>query len=180
MMRPKLRSARDRFKRVAGLCYIIVLVGLCHAQTGAPESGGQRGSTEWQKREVEGIPYELALETRTGKPGEPGSRQVMFILLDEKRFSEDSVLRIFRHVHSQVPRPTTVFVTLLTDRGTMSERLRKRNWESSLDDTYSRLTQQPQNCCPSVFKGAQLDRYVSKSIILMCNNGTAKEFVLEH
>ena len=186
-----LNRVAPRLKTCLRSCCILVSLSLCHTQGFVPEVAYSQNSNktapqkqqpppEWSKSEVEGIPYKVALTSVNGELGKPGSRQVMFLFLEANLFSEDRVLRIFRHIHFQVPNPTTLYVTLLTDRALMVERLHNRNWESSLDDNYSRLTDQPQHCCPHSFKGAQFERYVSKSLVLVCDEGKAKEIVLEH
>src|SRR5437660_1106108 len=121
----RLNHKQKRLLEAVKLCCILVSFGLCHTQAFAPELGCSISSAksvsqeqrvdEWPKYEVEGIPYQVALNLVTGQLGKPGSRQIMFIFLDENRFAEDSVLRIFRHIHFQVPQPTMVFVTVLTD-----------------------------------------------------------------
>jgi hypothetical protein len=188
-MMTMLSRGRNRLKLVLrSLCLLVVSLGVCltgefppkvRSSTSSRESTSQQ-QPEWPKYAFEGISYQVALSSVSGKLGKPGSRQTMFLFLEQNLFSEDRVLRIFRHIHFQVPQPTTLYVTILTDRASMRERLKKDNWESSLDDNYSRLTQQPQHCCPPAFQGAQLERYVSRSMILVCDNGKAKEIVLEH
>jgi hypothetical protein len=174
---------------VIGDCCLFVSVKLCDAQwvpaidrlsIANHTATQERAPAEWPTYQVEGTSYRVALSSDSGELGKPGSRRVMVLFLNESEFREDRVLRIFSSIDFRVPQPTTLYVTVLTDKGSVSERLQQRNWESSLDDNYSRLTEQPQHCCPASFKGAQFERYASRSLILVCDNGKSKEIVLEH
>jgi hypothetical protein len=178
-----LSRGRHRLRLVVPSVCILVFIGLSlvgklRAEAANPTSSHElafQQQTEWPKHAVEGISYEVASTYVRGELGKPGSRQVMFLFLEPNEFTQDRALRVFRHISTQVPRQTTLFVTILTDRNSLSERLQNRRWESSLDDEYSRLTDQPQHCCPAAFKGAQIERYTDRSYILVCDNGKAKE-----
>jgi hypothetical protein len=100
----------------------------------------------------------------------------MFLFLEPDVFTEDRALRVFGHISTQVPPETILFVTILTDTKLLTDRLQNPMWESMHDDEYIRLTGQPQHCCPAAFKGAQIERYSDRTLILVCDLGRTKKF----
>ena len=178
-----MRQAGHLLKLVFRSACLVASLGLCisgefppqiNSSTSSYESTSQQQS-EWPEHEVEGISYQVALSSVRGGLGKPGSHQTMFLFLNKDVFTEDRALRVFGHISRQVPRETTLFVTILTDRKLLTERLQNPRWESMHDDEYIRLTDQPQHCCPAAFKGAQIDRYSYRTLILVCDLGRAKE-----
>lgn len=157
-----------------GLCLMGGVPPEVSSWTSSRESSSQQQS-EWPEFTVEGISYQVALSSVRGRLGKPGSRQTMVLFLEQDVFSEDRAITVFGHISTQVPRQTTLFVTILTDRKLLRDRLRNPRWESAHDGQYSRLTDQPQNCCPAAFKGAQIERYSDRTLILVCDLGRAKE-----
>ena len=178
-----ISQAGLRLKLVFRSTCLVVSIGLClsdefppqvSSSTSSYESTSQQQS-EWPEHEVEGISYQVALSSVRGRLGKPGSHQTMFLFLEQAVFTEDRALRVFRQISTQVPRQTTLFVTILTDRKLLRDRIQNPRWESMHDDEYSRLTDQPQNCCPAAFKGARIERYRDRTLILVCDLGRVKE-----
>jgi hypothetical protein len=182
-MMTMLNRERPRLRLVLQSVCLLVTVGVCLSGEFSPRVRGLMSSREvaaqkepeWQEYAVEGISYRVARSSLRGKLGKPGSHQDVLVSLEPNVFTEDRALRVFRHISIQVPRQTTLFVTILTDRKLLNERVKNPRGDSSLDDEYSRLTDQPQHCCPATFKGAQIERYSDRSYILVCDAGKAKE-----
>ena len=182
-MMTMLNRERHRLKLVVRSLCLLVIIVLCLSGEFPPKVRDSMSSRvaaaqqqpEWPQYAVEGISYQVARRSMRGELGKPGSRQIMFVFLEPNLFTEDRALRVFRHISTQVPRQTTLFVTILTDRKGLMDRLQNPRWESMHDDEYNRLTDQPQHCCPATFKGAQIERYSDRSYILVCDAGRAKE-----
>lgn len=178
-----LNRERHRLKLVLLSLCLLVTVGLCLSGEFPPKVRGSMSSRvvaaqqqlEWREYAIEGFSYQVALSSLRGELGKPGSHQTMFLFLEQDVFTEDRAIRVFGHISTQVPRQTTLFVTILTDKKLLKDRLQNPRWESMHDDGYSRLTDQPQQCCPAAFKGAQIDRYTDRTDILVCDLGQAKK-----
>jgi hypothetical protein len=178
-----IRQAEILSKWVFRCTYLVFSFALCFSDefphpVSSPTSLSESTShqqREWPEHEVEGISYQVALSSVRGGLGKPGSHQTMLIFLDQDVFNEDRVLKVFGHISKQVPPQTTLFVTILTDRKLLRDRLQNPRWESMHDNEYSRLTDQPQNCCPAAFKGAQIERYSDMTLILVCDLGRTKK-----
>jgi hypothetical protein len=176
-----LNRERHRFRMVLPSACLLVTVGVCLSGEfppkvlgfmSLPEAASQQ--SEWPEYAVEGISYRVARSSLRGKLGKPGSHQDVLVFLEPNLFTEDHALRVFRHISIQIPRQTTLFVTILTDRNLLNERLQNPRGESMHDSEYSRLTDQPENCCPATFKGAQIERYSEWTNVLVCETGKAK------
>ena len=180
-MMTMLNRERHALRSILPSLCVLVTVGVClsgefpkvRGLMSSREAAAQQ--SEWPEYVVEGISYRVARSSLRGKLGRPGSHQDMLVFLEPNLFTADRAVRVFRHISIQVPRQTTLFVTILTDRKLLNERLQSPRWESMHDDEYSRLTDQPQRCCPDAFKGAQVERYSDWTNILVCDAGTAKE-----
>ena len=178
-----MREAGHLVKLVFRLTCLGVSIGLCLGGEFPPEVSSSSSSCEstsqqqreWQEHSVEGILYQVASSSVTGGLGKPGSRQTMLLFMEQDVFTEERAVKVFGHISKTVPRQTTLFVTILTDRKVVTDRLQNPRWESMHDDKYARLTDQPQNCCPATFKGAQIERYRDLTFILVCDLGRAKE-----
>lgn len=178
-----MRQAGYLLKLVSRLTCLGVSIGLClggdfpslvSSSTRSYESTFQQ-QREWQEHAVEGISYQVASSSVRGDLGKPGSRQTVLLFMEQDVFTEERAVKVFGHVSATVPRQTTLFVTILTDRKLLTDRLQNPRWESMHDDKYERLTDQPQKCCPANFKGAQIERYRDLTLILLCDLGRAKE-----
>lgn len=181
MQRMRELSARRVVTLLALACGVIAL-GFS-ANRVLPQSlkadSSQEERIDCVSQQVEGITYCQVARIITGEVGKVGSHEDIVLFLDDQQFSEDSVLRIFQHVNFAEPDPTTLHVTLLTNRQVLLARRKNGVSHASVDTIFSRLTGQPNECCPPGFKGAQFDRHVSGSNILVCNDGKSKQFVLE-
>lgn len=140
----------------------------------------QEPPESWITYEVNSIRYEIALRRIRGKEGTLGSHGVIYIYLEATLFNEENALTVFRDVSRTISMQTSLYMTLLTNRDLIVRRVRDyRGVETSADNSDSRLTGNYQSCCPQGFSGAQFDRYLTKVLFVMCNDGQRKETVAE-
>lgn len=150
------------------------------AQSSPTTVSQQQPHEEWKRYMAKDIPYEIAMRLMYRKEGTFGSHGIIFVYLESSLFTKDNVLSVFRHISSKIPLQTTLFVTLLTDRDLMIQRVTKyTGWTSSSDNGYTRLSANASACCLQNFKGAQFDRYPSKADFVICDNGQAQEIIAE-
>ena len=142
---------------------------------------GPRDKAEgWVKHEVEGIVYEVALEWLMGKESGWDSGRVIFVVLEPKLFTRDNLSAVFQDISSKIPQPTSLNVTLLTDREMMKGRVQKYiGLITSNDTTYTRLTDDGGRWCPQGFMGAQFDRYTNHENYVLCTEDNLEEIVKE-
>lgn len=135
----------------------------------------------WNRREVSGISYEIAMDMMHGREGVFGSHRVIYVYLEAGLFSKNNVLTVFKDISSKTPLPTTIYATLLTDRDSLEKRVKEyTGWETSNDNSYTRLTDNTDSaCCPQDFTGAQFDRYISHARFVLCTSGQKDEIVAE-
>lgn len=146
----------------------------------SPRPTRQKAPADWLKSKVNGIPYEVALRLVHGQEGTRGSRGVIYIYVEPNLFTENNALAIVQDISRQIPLPTTLYITLLTERGLVVERVRKyTGWETSLDTSYTRLTGNTNSCCPPNFTGAQFDRYATRAVFVICTNGRSRQITAE-
>jgi len=109
------------------------------------------------------------------------SKRVLFVYLEPQYFKKENLLLVLGHVSSKISQPTTLNVTLLTDRDSIKKRVETyAGWMMSNETPYTRLTMKSDSCCPEHFKGAQFDRYADEGKFVICTDGTANEITFKY
>ena len=167
---------------------IILLLCLCASpalggQTASqrPEKLGPRNKSEdWVRYEVNGIPYEVALEWVMGKENGWFSNRVLFVYLEPHLFTKDNVLAVAGNISSKIPLSTTLNITLLADKDLLKKRVNNYSGTiTSHDTSYTRLTDESDTCCPQNFIGAQFDRGTTQARLVLCISGYSQEINAE-
>lgn len=147
----------------------------------AEKVGPRNKSEPWTKYEINNIPYAVALEWVMGNEIGNNSKRVLFVYLDPKYFDRENLLLVFGHISSKIPQPTTLNVTLLTDRDALQKRVGAyAGWMMSNETPYTRLTMKSDTCCPQQFTGAQFDRYADEGKFVICTDGTPNEITINY
>jgi hypothetical protein len=143
--------------------------------------GPRDKSGDWVRQEVNGIPYEVALDIPSGKEGTVLSRRLMFVYLDIKYYTRVNVLAVFSDISSKVSQPASMYVTLLADRELLKKRVKGHTgWETGNDTSYTRLTGGIGQWCPQGLMGAQFDRYSTREYYVLCTEENLEEIVKEN
>lgn len=157
-------------------------IGTVAGMPQVPEKIGPRHKSErWTRYEINNIPYEVALEWLMGKEIGSNSKRVLFVYLEPEYFNKDNLLLVLGHISSKISQPTTLNVTLLTDRDSLKKRVEAyAGWMMSNETPYTRLTMKSDTCCPEHFNGAQFDRYADEGKFVICIDGRANEITVDY
>jgi hypothetical protein len=157
-------------------------IGTGSTASQAPQEVGPRNKSKpWIPHEINGVQYQVALEWVMGDETGANSKRVLFVYLKATYFTRDNLLLVFGNISSKIPQPTTLNVTLLTDRDLLEKRVRKYSgWMMSNETSYTRLTAESDTCCPEHFTGAQFDRYPDEAKFVICTDGKPSEINVEY
>ncbi|SRR6266498_2756033 len=172
--------ASNHFLFITMLSLILVcppsILGLQSTPNTPGKVGPRNKSEEWVKYQINGIPYEVALEWPMGKESGWGSERVLFVYLEPKYYSRDNLFLVFGNIGSKIPQPTSLNVTMLTDRVVLKTRVERYSGLVMSNETpYTRLTVESDTCCPLHFTGAQFDRYTTHAHFVICTDGKPNE-----